>query len=150
MIHGRSLSRPAPPFNALVVVALTFITTALAFLSLPTPRSASGLLISPQIMRLKEAISPTGAEHIINDRALIHQSDSWFANTANPQEWKRIIHLNPQVYDPTDHPASANLLVCNGIWTISGPTKTQRVEQEQCVWVYVYGGAICGCGLDVC
>jgi hypothetical protein len=62
-------------------------------------------------------------QHITN-LALIHQSDSWLANT----EWKRIIHLKPQSL----HPVSANLLdrlQRNMDWS----TKTQRDERCVCV-----------------
>jgi hypothetical protein len=36
--------------------------------------------------------------------SLIHQSDSWLTNTANPQWWKRRFSQSRKVYDPIDHP----------------------------------------------
>jgi hypothetical protein len=53
------------------------------------------------------AISPPGANTSSTTR--IHQSDSWLANTANRQEWKRIIHTSRKVYAPPIYSIATNM-----------------------------------------
>jgi hypothetical protein len=91
----------------------------LALIDSPTRRSSP---VSVAIV-LKADHFSNWRQYIINALALIHQSDSWLMETNN--------HKTPQSLRSNRSEPIIPFRPCNGIWIDSGPTKTQRNEQEQ-------------------